>query len=63
MKKLKLLLLRLRMWLSGLMHLRREYYRKRYYRLMKKPESKWDKSDTREFFKLYDYFDGDIDSI
>ena len=55
MKKLKLL--------SGLMHLRRERYRKRYYELMNKPVSKWNENDRREFFKLYDYFDGDIDSI
>ena len=61
--RIKLRMLQLRLWANGLLHIRRERYRKRYYEIMKKPMSKMTIQDREDFRKIYNYFQGDIDNI
>lgn len=61
--RLRLGLLRVRLWLDTLTHLRYERYRKRYHELMRKPMTEFTDKDYRDFERIYEFFHGDITHI
>ncbi len=60
---IKLKLLQLRIWLMSHKNRKRERYIQRYNEIIRKPIKQLTDKDCRDFERIYEYFNGDIEML